>query len=82
MPRAYRGKFWDELMVGQEAWTGGRTVTEGDVLAFPGLTGDFNPLHVDEAFARTSPFKTRERASSSRRSAKSRGAIAGSSASP
>jgi len=59
MPKAYGGKFWNELMVGQEFWTGGRTVTEGDVLAFSGLTGDFNPLHVDEEFARTSPFRTR-----------------------
>src|SRR3972149_1631908 len=61
MPKAYGGKFWDELMVGQEFWTGGRTVTEGDVLAFSGLTGDFNPLHVDEEFARTSPFRKRAR---------------------
>ena len=59
MPKSYAGKFWDELVVGQEFWTGGRTVTEGDVLAFSGLTGDFNPLHVDEEFARTSPFGTR-----------------------
>ncbi len=60
MPKAYGGKSWDELTVGEEFWTGGRTVTEGDVLAFAGLTGDFNPLHVDEEFARTvSPFGTR-----------------------
>ena len=59
MAKRYSGKFWEELEVGQEFWTGGRTVTEGDVLAFSGLTGDFNPLHVDEEFARTSPFGTR-----------------------
>jgi acyl dehydratase len=59
MPKSYSGKSWDELAVGQEFWTGGRTVTEGDVLAFAGLTGDYNPLHVDEEFARRSPFKTR-----------------------
>lgn len=60
MPKTYRGKHWDELTVGQEFWTAGRTVTEGDVLAFAGLTGDFNPLHTDEEFARTaSPFGTR-----------------------
>ena len=59
MAKRYSGKFWEELKVGQEFWTGGRTVTEGDVLAFSGLTGDFNPLHVDEEFARTSPFGTR-----------------------
>lgn len=59
MPKRYRGKSWDELEVGEEHWTGGRTVTEGDVLGFSGLTGDFNPLHTDEEFARTSPFRTR-----------------------
>ena len=59
MPKSYSGKSWDELVVGQEFWTGGRTVTEGDVLAFAGLTGDYNPLHADEEVARTSPFKTR-----------------------
>src|SRR3970040_1347482 len=59
MPKAYGGEFWDELVSGQEFWRGARTVTEGDVLAFSGLTGDFNPLHVDEEFAHTSPFRTR-----------------------
>jgi acyl dehydratase len=29
----------------------GRTVTEADVVAFAGLSGDFNPLHVDHAWA-------------------------------
>ena len=57
MPKSYSGKCWDELAVGQEFWTGGRTVSEGDVLAFSGVTGDFNPLHTDEEFARAaSPF--------------------------
>lgn len=59
MAKRYPGRTWDELGVGEEFWTGGRTVTEGDVLAFAGLTGDYNPLHVDEEFARTSPFGTR-----------------------
>ncbi|MBI2528960.1 MAG: MaoC family dehydratase N-terminal domain-containing protein [Candidatus Rokubacteria bacterium] len=60
MPKTYRGRTWDELTVDQEFWTGGRTVTEGDVLGFSGLTGDFNPLHTDEEFARAaSPFGTR-----------------------
>src|SRR3990172_8588943 len=59
MPKTYGGKSWDELVVGQEFWTGGPTVTEGGVLAFFGLTGVFTPLHVEEEFARTSPFGTR-----------------------
>ena len=60
MPKRYRGKSWDELEVGHESWTGARTVTEGDILGFSGLTGDFNPLHTDEEFAQTvGPFGTR-----------------------
>jgi acyl dehydratase len=60
MAKAYSGKCWDDLVVGQEFWTGGRTVSECDVLAFSGVTGDFNPLHTDEEFARAaSPFGTR-----------------------
>ena len=60
MAKAYAGKTWDDFAIGQEFWTGGRTVTEHDILTFSGLTGDFNPLHVDEEFSRAfSPFKTR-----------------------
>jgi len=60
MPKRYRGKTWDELEVGQEFWTGARTVTESDVLTYAGLSGDFNPLHVDEEFAKTvGPFGVR-----------------------
>jgi len=36
-----------------------KTVTEQDVYAFAGITGDFNPVHVDEEYARTTRFKGR-----------------------
>ncbi len=37
-----------------------RTVTEADVVAFAGVSGDFNPLHTDEIFAsQETPFGTR-----------------------
>lgn len=54
-----RGKFFEDLEVGQEFATSGRTITESDVLNFAGLSGDFNPLHMDEQFAKDSPFKAR-----------------------
>ena len=36
-----------------------KTITEHDVYAFAGLSGNFNPVHVDEEFARTTRFKGR-----------------------
>lgn len=37
----------------------GKTVSESDIYLFAGLTGDFNPAHVNEQYASTTPFKTR-----------------------
>lgn len=48
----------EELTVGQSD-TVTRTVTEGDILVFAGLTGDTNPVHLDEAYAAATPFKGR-----------------------
>ena len=39
--------------------TRSRTITEADVVAFAGLSGDFNPLHTDEEFAKKTMFGTR-----------------------
>lgn len=36
-----------------------KTVTEQDVAAFGEVSGDTNPVHFDEAFARTTPFRGR-----------------------
>jgi acyl dehydratase len=52
-------EFFDDLTPGREWVTGGRTVTEHDVMTFAGLSGDFNPLHVDAEFAKTGPFGAR-----------------------
>jgi 3-hydroxybutyryl-CoA dehydratase len=50
----------EDLEVGLSFETGRRTVTEADVGTFAGVTGDFNPLHTDELFAREqTPFGTR-----------------------
>ena len=44
---------------GERFTTRGRTVTEADVLAFAGLTGDFHPQHVDAEWASGSIFGER-----------------------
>ncbi len=50
---------WDELRVGGEQTTTGRTVTEADIVAFGALTGDLNPLHLDREWAARSQFGER-----------------------
>ena len=48
----------DELEVGREA-VRTRTVTDADIAGFADVSGDHNPVHLDEAFAQTTPFKGR-----------------------
>lgn len=47
-----------EFEPGQRA-TFSKTITEADISAFAGITGDFNPLHVDAEFAARSRFGER-----------------------
>ena len=47
---------FDDLVVGDEWESARRTVTETDVVLFAGLSGDFNPLHVDHASSQNGPF--------------------------
>jgi acyl dehydratase len=54
-----RGKYFDDLEVGQLLVSARRTVTEADVASFAGLSGDFNPLHTDAVFAASTPFGAR-----------------------
>ena len=51
-----RGMFFDEFEVGQVWDSPARTITEADVTLFAGFSGDFNPLHTDEEFAKTTQF--------------------------
>lgn len=55
-----RGMTYEEFQVGDKYVSGGRTITESDVQAFACLTGDMNPLHVNEDYAKNSTiFGTR-----------------------
>jgi acyl dehydratase len=51
--------FFDEFEVGQSWLSPRRTITEADIVMFAGMTGDFNPVHTDEEFAKRTPFGTR-----------------------
>lgn len=52
------GKTVAELRVGDSA-DFSKTVSESDIYLYAGVTGDFNPAHVNEAYARKTFFKTR-----------------------
>jgi 3-hydroxybutyryl-CoA dehydratase len=52
------GYSLEDLSVGMTA-AYERVVTETDVVQFAGISGDHNPVHLDEAFARTTRFKGR-----------------------
>jgi 3-hydroxybutyryl-CoA dehydratase len=52
------GKRIDQLQVGDVAEFA-KTVTETDIYLYAGITGDFNPAHVNEAYAKNTFFKTR-----------------------
>jgi 3-hydroxybutyryl-CoA dehydratase len=51
----FPGKHYDEVAVG-ESFGSSLTITETHLVLAAGLFGDFNPLHVDERFARESRF--------------------------
>lgn len=53
-----QGLFLEDLSVGQSAELV-RTVDEAAIVAFAEVTGDNNPVHLDEAYAATTPFKSR-----------------------
>lgn len=49
-------KTWDQLQVGDSLLTGGRTITEQDIVRFAELSGDFFYAHMDEEAAKASPI--------------------------
>lgn len=53
-----RGIALEEMEIGQSA-EAVRTVTEEDLDMFAKVSGDYNPVHMDEEFARSTPFRGR-----------------------
>jgi 3-hydroxybutyryl-CoA dehydratase len=53
-----KGYFFEDLQLGMQA-TFAKSVSEADILAFADVTGDRNPVHIDESYAARTMFKGR-----------------------
>jgi acyl dehydratase len=52
-------RYFEEIEVGEEYESPGRTVTETDLVIFAGLSGDYNVVHTDAEFMKQSSFGER-----------------------
>lgn len=50
--------YYDDIEVGQTA-SFAKTITEADILLFSGISGDTNPVHLNQEYAETTMFKGR-----------------------
>ena len=54
-----QGLYFEEFEIGHKYTTPARTVTESDIVSFAGLSADFNSIHTDAEFAKSTPFGQR-----------------------
>ncbi len=54
-----KGLYFEQFEIGQKVTTPGRTISEADIMAFAGVSGDFNSIHTDAVYAATTPFEAR-----------------------
>lgn len=59
MSKSRNAKYWHDFEVGEVIETSGRTIESGDVNLFAGLSGDFNPVHVNQVYAEKGMFGQR-----------------------
>ena len=49
---------WNKIQVGDKGFHG-KTITETDLVLFAGISGDFNPMHVNAEYAKKTQFGKR-----------------------
>ena len=43
-------RYYEDLQVGDECESPGRTITETDIVNFAAISGDWSPVHTDEEY--------------------------------
>src|ERR1700752_2418407 len=56
MSSGRRGLYWEDFEIGKVFQTPARTITSTDIVNFACLTGDFNEVHTNWEYARTTAF--------------------------
>src|SRR3954447_14256986 len=51
-----RGKYFEDFEIGEELVTPARTITSTDIVNFACISGDFNEIHVNHEYCKTTPF--------------------------
>jgi len=51
-----RGKYFEDFQVGDELVTPARTITGTDIVNFACISGDFNEVHTNHEYCKTTPF--------------------------
>jgi acyl dehydratase len=54
-----KGLYFEDFTVGTRLRTAGRTITEADIVAFAGLSGDYNQIHTNAVYASADTFGKR-----------------------
>jgi acyl dehydratase len=49
--------YFGDLKAGDHWVSPGRTITQADIVNFAGVSGDFNPIHMDHHFALTTAYR-------------------------
>ena len=55
----FQGKTYDQWQIGEEFVTGGRTITETDIVNFAGLSGDWSATHTNDVYGKSTIFGSR-----------------------
>lgn len=55
----FESQYFEDYEIGATRETGGRTITETDIVLHAGQTGDFYPHHMDAEWCKTQDFKQR-----------------------